>query len=171
MSETKENTIIGIDLAGVSKNPTGWVLWKNKTVSACHLYNNNEIIKSSTTQQPNLIAIDAPLSLPTKGVMRKADLQMHENGYPVLPPRFPAMEKLILRAIEISQKIIKDGFEIIEVHPTSTRKALKMPTKDWNKVQEVFLSMGLEGDIKKPRPFTPRTRRDHRRTHSIPSLK
>lgn len=149
MSETKENIIIGIDLAGTPKNPTGWTLWKHKTISACHLYNNKEIIKNSTTQQPTIIAIDAPLSLPTKGTMRKADLQMHKHGYPVLPPRFPAMQKLTLRAIEISQKIIKNGFNIIEVHPTSTRKALKMPIKDWNQVQRVFLNMGLEGDVKK----------------------
>lgn len=148
MSETKESLTIGIDLAGIPRNPTGWALWKHKTVSACHLYSNKEIIKKSTTQQPTLIAIDAPLSLPTKGTMRKADLQMRKHGYPVLPPRFPSMEKLTLRATEVSQKIIKNGFNIIEVHPTSTRKALKMPIKDWNQVQRVFLNMGLEGDVK-----------------------
>jgi len=120
MSEIKENVITGIDLAGTPKNPTGWALWKNKTIFACHLHSNNEIIRNSTTQKPTLIAIDAPLSLPTKGMMRKADLQMHKLGYPVFPPRFPAMEKLTIRAMEIFQKIIKDGFDIIEVHPTST---------------------------------------------------
>ena len=148
MSEKRENIIVGIDLAGVSKNPTGWTLWRNKAVSACHLYSNNEIIRESVTPKPTIIAIDAPLSLPKKGMMRKADMQMHKLGYPVFPPRFRAMEKLTLRAIEISQKIIKDGFSIIEVHPTSTRKALKMPPKDWSKVQKGFVGMGLEGDIK-----------------------
>jgi len=148
MSETKENIIVGIDLAGIHRNPTGWALWRNKAVSACHLYNDNEITRKSVTQKPTIIAIDAPLSLPTKGIMRKADVQMHKLGYPVFPPRFPAMEKLTLRAIEISRKIIKAGFNIIEVHPTSTRKALKMPLKDWSKVQEFFVSMGLGGDIR-----------------------
>jgi len=150
MSEKREHVVVGIDLAGTSKNPTGWTLWRNKTVSACHFYTNNEIIRKSVTPKPTIIAIDAPLSLPTKGMMRKADVQMHKLGYPVFPPRFPAMEKLTLRAIEISRKIIKAGFNIIEVHPTSTRKALKMPLKDWSKVQKVFLSMGLEGDIRTP---------------------
>ncbi len=37
---------------------------------------------------------------------------------------------------------------MIEVHPTSTRKALKMPTKDWEKIQTVFLRIGLGGDLK-----------------------
>jgi len=73
---------------------------------------------------------------------------MHKQGYPVLPPLFPAMKKLTLRAIEITKKIIKEGFDIIEVHPASTRKALKMPTKDWQKIQQIFISMGLEGALK-----------------------
>jgi len=148
MSEKRENIIVGIDLAGTPKNPTGWTLWRNKTILTCHLYTDSEIIKNSTTHQPTIIAIDAPLSLPKKGIMRKADLQMRAHGYRVFPPLLPAMEKLTTRAIEISQKIIKEGFNIIEVHPTSTRKALKMPIKDWNKVQEVFLNMGLEGDLR-----------------------
>lgn len=84
----------------------------------------------------------------------KADKEMHKNGYPVLPPRFPAMEKLTLRAIEITKEIIKEGFDIIEVHPASTRKALKMPTKDWQKIQQIFISMGLEGALK-TRTLTP----------------
>jgi len=42
---------------------------------------------------------------------------MNKHGYPVLPPLFPAIEKLTLRAIEITKKIIKEGFDIIEAHP------------------------------------------------------
>ena len=143
----RENVIIGIDLAGVEKNPTGWALWKNKVISTCHLYENQEILEHLTKFKPTLIAIDAPLSLPEKGTMRKADKEMYRRGYPVFPPRFPAMEKLTLRAMKIIQQIKREKLHIIEVHPTSTRKALKIPTKDWEKIQNVFLHMGLKGDL------------------------
>ena len=143
----RENVIIGIDLAGVEKNPTGWALWKNKVISTCHLYENQEILEHLTKFKPTLIAIDAPLSLPRKGTMRKADKEMYRRGYPVFPPRFPAMEKLTLRAMKIIQQIKREKLHIIEVHPTSTRKALKIPTKDWEKIQNVFLHMGLKGDL------------------------
>ena len=143
----QENIIIGIDLAGVEKNPTGWALWKNKVVSTCHLYENQEILEHLTKFEPTVIAIDAPVSLPKKGVMRKADKEMYRRGYPVFPPRFPAMEKLTLRAMKIIQQIKRDELHIIEVHPTSTRKALKIPTKDWEKIQNIFLHMGLKGDL------------------------
>ncbi|NIU39352.1 DUF429 domain-containing protein [Candidatus Bathyarchaeota archaeon] len=142
-----EKVIIGIDLAGVEKNPTGWALWKNKVISTCHLYENQEILEHLTKFEPTLITIDAPLSLPKKGTMRKADREMYRHGYPVFPPRFPAMEKLTLRAMKIAQQIKREKLHIIEVHPTSTRKALKIPTKDWKKIQNIFIHMGLKGDL------------------------
>ena len=142
-----EKVIIGIDLAGVEKNPTGWALWKNKVISTCHLYENQEILEHLTKFEPTLITIDAPLSLPKKGIMRKADREMYRHGYPVFPPRFPAMEKLTLRAIKITQQIKREKLHVIEVHPTSTRKALKIPTKDWKKIQNIFIHIGLKGDL------------------------
>jgi predicted nuclease with RNAse H fold len=143
----QENVIIGIDLAGAEKNPTGWALWKNKVISTCHLYENQEILEHLTKFEPTLITIDAPLSLPKKGTMRKADREMYRHGYPVFPPRFPAMKKLTLRAIKITQQIKREKLHIIEVHPTSTRKALKIPTKDWKKIQNIFIHMGLKGNL------------------------
>jgi len=144
----QKNVIVGIDLAGAATNPTGWALLKNRAISAYHLYHDEEILKRSTDCRPHLIAVDAPLSLPKKDIMRKADREMYKRGYPVFPPRFPAMEKLTLRAIRMVQEIKKRGFNMIEVHPTSTRKALKMPAKDWGKIQTVFIRIGLEGDLK-----------------------
>jgi len=145
----QKTIIIGIDLAGIATNPTGWALLENKAVSTDHLYHDEEILKHITECRPNLTAIDAPLSLPEKGaLMRKADREMHKRGYPVFPPRFPAMEKLTLRAIRIVQEIKRRGFNVIEVHPTSSRKALKMPTKEWKKIQTTFIHMGLEGNLK-----------------------
>ncbi len=150
----KENIIIGIDLAGVPKNPTGWASWKNKVISTRHLYENKEILEKLTKIKPVLVAIDAPLSLPKEGTMRKADREMHRHGYPVFPPRFPAMEKLTLRARKITQQIKRGELHVIEVHPTSTRKALKMPAKDWKEIQSIFIQLSLEGDLK-TRALTP----------------
>jgi len=144
----QKNIIIGLDLAGVATNPSGWALMKNKAISTRQLHHDEEILKSSTDCRPHLIAIDAPLSLPKKGTTRKADREMHKQGYPVLPPRFSAMEKLTLRAIRIAQEITIMGLNVIEVHPTSTRKALKMPVRDWKKIQMIFIRIGLEGDLK-----------------------
>ncbi len=57
------------------------------------------------------------------------------------------MEILTKRAVEIAEAIRKAGFEVIEVHPASTRKALNVPTKDWQRIQAIFIRMGLRGDL------------------------
>lgn len=38
---------------------------------------------------------------------------------------------------------------MLEVHPTSTRKALEIPSKDWKIIQTIFFQMGLKGDLEK----------------------
>jgi len=150
----KTKVIIGIDLAGKPENPTGWATWKNKKVKTGLLYTNSQIIEVITQNKSEIIAVDAPFSLPKKGIFRKADKEMIKNGYRVFPPSIPAMKKLTMRAIKLNRLIAEQGFKTIEVHPTSTCKALSMPIKDWEKIQTVLTQIGLEGDLK-VRTLTP----------------
>jgi len=153
-NKPRDKKIIGIDLAATPKKPTGWALWNKKTVSVCHVYGDDDILASIQNHTPILVAIDAPLSLPRGRGMRNADKTMHRMGYPVLPPLFPAMKQLTLRAITLAQHIQRSGFTTIEIHPTSTRKALQIPAKDWGVIQAILVQMGLKGDLKK-RTLTP----------------
>ncbi|KPV61532.1 MAG: hypothetical protein AOA65_2349 [Candidatus Bathyarchaeota archaeon BA1] len=120
-------------------------MWKNRGISTCHLYDGEETVKHSINCDPTLIAIDAPLSLPAKHITRAADKEMYKCGYPDFPPRFPAMGKLTM-AIKITNTMEEMGFNVIEVHPASTHKALKMPTRDWGKIRTIFIRMGSEED-------------------------
>lgn len=140
--------IIGIDLAGKPKNPTGWALWKSKKVETSLIHTNKEILEGIAHSDPTIIAIDAPFSLPEKGILRIADREMIRRGYHVFPPCLPAMKTLTLRAMKLNKLTTKKGYETIEVHPTSTRKALNMSLKDWRKIQTTLETIGLEGDLK-----------------------
>ena len=53
-----------------------------------------------------------------------------------------------MRAIKHAQRVIAEGFGVVEDHTASTRKALRIPTKEWSKIQEMFVSMGFAGDAK-----------------------
>jgi predicted nuclease with RNAse H fold len=145
--ELETPIIIGIDLAGSPKNPTGWALWKDKAIKADLVYTDEEILESVLSHNPSIIAIDAPLRLPKEGILRKADKEMIKRGYRVFPPGLPAMKKLTLRAIKINTLILEKGYKTIEVHPTSTRKALSMPLKDWGKIQTILKTIGISGEI------------------------
>jgi predicted nuclease with RNAse H fold len=149
MLEFKDKCVIGIDLAGSSRNPTGWALLKGKAVKTFLLYTDSEISENTLRNHPALIAIDAPLSLPQKGgFFRKADREMIRKGYRVLPPNLPAMKKLALRAIILNRLIEEKRYKAIEVHPTSTRKALKIPLKDWKAIQEILKKTWAERRIR-----------------------
>ena len=154
MLELKTKVIIGIDLAGKPENPTGWATWENKKVKTTLLYMDNQILEAITQNKPEIIAVDAPFSLPKSGILRKADREMIKNGYRVFPPRLPAMSTLAMRAMKLNRLIAEKGFKTIEVHPTSTCKALSIPPKDWGKIQTVLTQIGLEGDLK-VRTLTP----------------
>jgi len=146
--ELRTIVIIGIDLAGKPENPTGWALWQNRTVETSLIYTDNEILEGIARSKASLIAIDAPLRLPKSGILRKADREMIRKGYRVFPPSLPAMRKLTVRAMKINKLIKEEGYKTIEVHPTSTRKALNMPSKEWGKIQTILKSIELESDIK-----------------------
>jgi predicted nuclease with RNAse H fold len=141
----KAKVIIGIDLAGKPKNPTGWALWKSKKVETSLIHTNKEILESIAHRAPTVIAIDAPFSLPKKGILRIADREMIRRGYRVFPPCLPAMKTLTLRAMKLNKLMAKKGYKTIEVHPTSTRKALNMLLKDLRKIQTTLETIGLEG--------------------------
>jgi hypothetical protein len=143
----KSKVIIGIDLAGKPENPTGWALWENRVIKTSLIYTDNEILEGITHNKPTSIAIDAPFSLPKQGILRKADKEMMRKGYRVFPSSLPAMKKLTLRAIRLNKLIAEKGYKTIEVHPTSTRKALNIPLKDWGKIQTILAQIGLEGDL------------------------
>lgn len=144
----KTKVTIGIDLAAKPKNPTGWALWKNKKAETSLIHTNKDILEGITHSAPTIIAIDAPFSLPKKGILRTADREMIRRGYRAFPPCLPAMKTLTLRAMRLIRLMAKKGYKTIEVHPTSTRKALNMPPKDWRKIQTTLETIGLEGDLK-----------------------
>jgi len=152
--ELKTKVIIGIDLAGKPENPTGWASWEYKKVETRLLHMDNQILEALTQNKPEIIAVDAPFSLPKSGILRKADREMIKKGYHVFPPMLPAMRTLTMRAMKLNRLIAEKGFKTIEVHPTSTCKALSIPPKDWGKIQTVLMQIGLEGDFK-VRALTP----------------
>ncbi|MEM2108487.1 MAG: DUF429 domain-containing protein [Candidatus Bathyarchaeia archaeon] len=148
MLEFKNKCVIGIDLAASSKNPTGWALLRRKALETTLIRTDSEILESIVKNQPIIVAIDAPLHLPKKGnFFRNADREMIRKGYKVFSPTFPIMQKLTLRAIKLNRLIGEKKYKIIEVHPTSTRKALEMPLKDWKAIQEILKTLGLKGEL------------------------
>lgn len=139
--------LIGLDLAGKSKNPSGIVILEGRNLTAKTVYTDNEILQIIENNKPDLIAVDAPLSFPLQGFLRKADRDMIKHGYRVLPPKLTFMNELTSRAVKLNKLIEEKQYRTIEVHPTSSRKALQMALKDWKTIQETLKAIGLQGEL------------------------
>lgn len=111
---------IGIDLAGKEKNPTGIATLKDRYIKTRILNSDEEIIENCKSEDPEIIAIDAPLNLPEDGGLRKAESDLISRGHRVLPPLLGGMRALTERGIKLSEKLRELGFQVIEIHPRTS---------------------------------------------------
>ncbi|MGQ9788048.1 MAG: DUF429 domain-containing protein [Candidatus Hadarchaeaceae archaeon] len=112
--------IIGIDLAGLEVNPSGFAILAGKKFTTMMLYNDCEILEHCASIRPILVSIDAPLSLPGQGNLRKADLSLIKRGFRLFPPKFGGMKSLTVRGMGLAKKIRKNKTDVIEVHPRTS---------------------------------------------------
>jgi len=124
--------IIGIDLAGKTKNPTGICLLNDNELKFKILNNDKQIIQTCLDFKPDVIAIDAPI-MKGKPRIRKADRIMKK--YRALPPSLPSMKKLTIRGSKLAEKLIV-YYKVIEVFPTATAKILGIYNKNYKETAE-----------------------------------
>src|SRR5262249_9655330 len=60
----KSPVVVGIDLRGNPRNPTGWALCIGESVQTNILYDDKAIIGETLAAKPAVVSIDAPLFLP-----------------------------------------------------------------------------------------------------------
>jgi len=119
----------GLDLSGSEKKPSGWCLiGEDKNLNVKTLYTDADIVEEILQTKPQVLAIDAPLTLPVEKGFRLVDKAlMKEKGKP-LPPLMPGMRNLTSRAIRLSENIQKlnIGVKIVETHPQTVAQKLRI---------------------------------------------
>ena len=140
---------IGIDLAGSPKNDTGFcileVTGENKSLTVTLLHSDSEILEKIKKNNPDLIAIDAPLTY--EGINRECDNILREYG--ALPVTLRGMEVLARRGTSIAGELKKQGCKYIEVYAKATGKILGFYDATESNMQRKLLSAGLSGDLEK----------------------
>jgi len=138
--------VVGLDLAGSPKNPTGYCILDyddRKTVRVGVLKGDDEIVALVKSAGPKLVAIDAPLTY--AGVRRNCDEILREHG--AIPATMRGMETLAFRGVSLSKRLNAEGFETIEVFSKGTAKILGVFDKDDFRVQKNLMALGIEGDM------------------------
>lgn len=137
-------TVVGIDLAGKEKNPTGFCILKDKNVKTCILYKNDEITEKCDEISPKVIAIDAPLTLIKSRICDRIC-----KKYGAMPLSMKGIQMLAVRGVGLSEVLKIKGYEVIEVFPTGTAKVLGMYSKDRKYIKEEIVKRRYYGDVKK----------------------
>jgi predicted nuclease with RNAse H fold len=143
--------VVGLDLAGVERRPTGFCTLKGMKVQTSLTYTDAEIFMKIKETQPDLVAIDAPLSLPPgrKSLEERTDIHLRECDKELLKRRikfFPVtlgpMRKLTQRGINLRHLLEAEGRVVIEAYPGGAQDVLGIPRKQRGLEK---LKAGLEG--------------------------
>ena len=139
-------TIVGIDLAGLQKNDTGFCIFDSngeRTVRTGIVHSDQSIIECITSCSADLVAIDAPSIY--DGQRRSCDAELAEYG--VLPVTLSGMSVLAQRGSSISLSLTELNIPHIEVSSKTSAKLLGVYSKDDFSMQKNMMSLGLAGDI------------------------
>jgi predicted nuclease with RNAse H fold len=131
-------SVVGLDLAGVENRPSGFCVLKNMRAETCLVYTDEEMLKRIGKSRPRIVAIDAPLSLPTgrESIEQRMNVHLRECDKELLRRRikfFPItlgpMRKLTNRGINLRRILEKEHFRVIEVYPGGAQDILGISRK------------------------------------------
>jgi predicted nuclease with RNAse H fold len=153
--------VVGIDLAGSEKQITGFCLLDEKlNCKTLALHSDKEIIEETLKINPDIISIDAPLTLPKgrksidqKGPphLRACDRELLRMKIKFFPITLGPMRKLTKRGMKLKNYFESKGYKVIESFPGSIQDVLKMPRKQkgLEKLRNALIKFGFKGDVNK----------------------
>jgi hypothetical protein len=128
--------ILGIDLGGVEHRPSGVCVLRGFRAETSLLYTDVEILKLVKSISPDLVAIDAPLTLPpgrrsmeerTDRHLRPADEELLRRRIPFFPITIGPMRVLTVRGIGLKRKIRRLGIRAVEIYPGGAQDVWRLP--------------------------------------------
>lgn len=102
------------------------------------LTSDSEIASDVKEQKPNIVAIDAPLSIPsgrtslndrTGPHLRACDRELLMMKIRFFPITLGPMRSLTARGISLKNQLDSQGFEVIEVYPGAAQDLMGIPRK------------------------------------------
>jgi len=147
--------IVGLDLAGSPKRRTGYCLFAGGRVETRILYADTDILRVLSEDKPEIVAIDAPLSLPFgrcclleecscrgKAHLRACDKTLLSMKIRFFPITLGPMRLLTTRGMKLAESLAERGIRTIEVYPGAAQDLWGIPRKQ----KDVEgLRAGLEG--------------------------
>jgi len=132
----KPLVIVGIDLAGAPHRPTGICVLRGLKAQTHIALSDEEILAWVHQARPDLVPIDAPLTLPkgrktihdrTGEQFRECDRELQRRGIRFFPITLGPMRMLTERGIALKAKIEKTGRRVVECYPGAAQDLWDIP--------------------------------------------
>ena len=149
-------TVLGLDLAGSPRRPTGVCLLAGNRAATCVLLSDAEILAYFEESRPALVAIDAPLTLPpgrtsiherNNSHYRPCDLDLRRRKIPFFPITLGPMRGLTERGMILAAAIGRVGVRVIEIYPGGAQDVWGIPraARDFDGLLRGLRKLGLRG--------------------------
>ena len=148
--------VIGLDLAGSPRRPTGFCVLRGLTAKTRDLFLDEEIIAAIAAAGPDLVAIDAPLRLPpgrtsiherNESHYRPCDLELRRRKIPSFPITLGPMRGLTERGMRLQAELERKGIRVLEIYPGGAQDILGIPRakRDRRGLRRGLEKLGLKG--------------------------
>jgi predicted nuclease with RNAse H fold len=152
----KGRIIVGLDLAGVPTRPTGFCLLRGLAVETTDLHTDAEILSAVEAARPDLVAIDAPLTLPpgrssiherNDSHYRPCDLELRRRRIPFFPITLGPMRGLTERGMRVRAELEERGIRTVEMYPGGAQDVWRLPRvgRDREGLLRGLVRLGLRG--------------------------
>ena len=156
MSSRKPFIVVGIDLAGSPRRPTGVCVLRGMRVKTSISFSDEEILQSIDLAEPHLVTIDAPLSLPNgrKTIhdragehFRGCDRELLRRGIRFFPITLGPMRMLTERGMALKPKIEIMGYRTVECFPGGAQDVWGIPRqhRDISGLRAGLRRLGVKG--------------------------
>jgi predicted nuclease with RNAse H fold len=152
----KAIVIVGVDLAGSRRRPTGVCVLRGMTAQTQIAFTDEEILNLIAQAQPRIVPIDAPLSLPagrrtihdrSGEHFRSCDLELRNRGIRFFPITLGPMRMLTERGIALKARIEEMGYRAVECYPGGAQDVWGIPRqrRDRRGLREGLEALGVRG--------------------------
>jgi len=151
--------VLGIDLAGSPNRDSGvCVLEGPRRLRARVLHSDAELRHLVRSLRPDLVVIDAPLSLPrgrrtiedrSGPHLRECDRTLLRLRLPFFPITLGPMRMLTVRGMRLARYAARDGTAVVEGYPGGAQDLWGIPRKKAGvaRLQRGLRAIGLGGDL------------------------
>ena len=134
--KAKTICVVGLDLAGSPKRPTGACRLSGGRASTTVLFSDDDLMAYVAAARPVLVTIDAPLHLPpgrtsihdrNASHYRPCDLELRARGIPFFPITLGPMRALTERGIGLRAALERRGYRVAEMYPGGAQDVWGLP--------------------------------------------